>query len=57
MQIKQIILSSAVAFASLAVLAPSMAAAAPYRGHEAQRAHKVCKWDAHRHHRVCHWVR
>jgi len=48
---------SVVAFASLAVLAPSMASAAPSRGHKAHHAHKVCKWDAHRHQRVCRWVR
>ncbi|MDP9928658.1 hypothetical protein J2X90_001595 [Variovorax paradoxus] len=56
MKIKQFILSSVVAFASLAVLAPSMASAAPSRGHKAH-AHKVCKWEAHRHQRVCRWVR
>ena len=56
MKIKQFILSSVVAFASLAVLAPSMASAAPAHGHKAH-AHKVCKWEAHRHQRVCRWVR
>jgi hypothetical protein len=52
MKTKQLILSSIFAFASLAVLAPGIASAAPNH-----RPHKVCKWDAHHHHRVCHWVR
>ncbi|MFM9923055.1 HHHH-motif protein [Variovorax sp. H27-G14] len=52
MKTKQLILSSILAFAGLAVLAPSIASAAPNH-----RAHKVCKWDARHHHRVCHWVR
>jgi hypothetical protein len=49
MKIKQLILSSVVAFAGLAVLAPTIASAAPHR-------HQVCHWGPH-HHRVCHWVR
>jgi hypothetical protein len=52
MKTKQLILSSVLAFAGLALLAPGIASAAPNH-----RAHKVCKWDAHHHHRVCHWVR
>jgi hypothetical protein len=51
MKIKQLIVSGAVAFAALAALAPTIASAAPHRGHQ------VCKWDAHHHHRACHWVR
>ena len=50
MKIKQLILSSVVAFAGLAVLAPTIASAAPRHGHN------VCHWGPH-HHRVCHWVR
>jgi hypothetical protein len=50
MKIKQIILSSLVAFAGLAALAPTIASAAPHRGHQ------VCHVD-HHHHRTCHWVR
>lgn len=50
MKIKHLVLSSVFAFAGLAVLAPSIASAAPRHGH------KVCKMDRH-HHRVCHWVR
>lgn len=53
MKIKQLILSSVLAFAGIAVLAPSIASAAPYH----PKKHKVCKWDARHHHRVCHWVR
>lgn len=53
MKIKQLVLSSVVAFATLAAFAPTIASAAPYRAHK----HKVCKWDARHHHRVCHWVR
>jgi hypothetical protein len=51
MKIKQLVLSSLVAFATLAAFAPTIASAAPHK------AHKVCKWDARHHHRVCHWVR
>ena len=50
MKFKQLAVSTIVAFAGLAALAPSIASAAPYR------AHKVCHIDRH-HHRVCHWVR
>ncbi|MBB3637652.1 MULTISPECIES: HHHH-motif protein [Variovorax] len=53
MKTKQLILSSVLAFAGLAMLAPSIASAAPRHHHK----HKVCKWDARHHHRVCHWVR
>jgi len=53
MKIKQLVLSSVVAFATLAAFAPTIASAAPHRAHK----HKVCKWDARHHHRVCHWVR
>jgi len=55
MKIKQLVLSSVVAFATLAAFAPTIASAAPH--HQAHKAHKVCKWNAHHHHRVCHWVR
>ncbi|BEP38417.1 hypothetical protein GmRootV59_55020 (plasmid) [Variovorax sp. V59] len=55
MKIKQLVLSSVVAFATLAAFAPTIASAAPH--HRAHKAHKVCKWNAHHHHRVCHWVR
>jgi hypothetical protein len=51
MRIKRLLISSLVAFAGLAVLAPTIASAAPHRGH------KVCHWDRHHHHRSCHWVR
>jgi hypothetical protein len=52
MKIKQRLLSAGfLAIVGLAVLAPSVASAAPYH-----RGHKVCHWDRH-HHRVCHWVR
>lgn len=54
MKTKHFILSSILAFAGLAVLAPSIASAAP--PHHPKK-HKVCKWDARHHHRVCHWVR
>ncbi|MET3918349.1 hypothetical protein ABID97_005180 [Variovorax sp. OAS795] len=57
MQIKRLILSSVIALAGVAALAPGMASAAPYRGHDGHRAHQVCHWDAHHHHRVCRWVR
>lgn len=50
MKIKHLLLSSFVAFAGLAALAPTIASAAP-------RGHQVCHWDHHHHHRVCHWVR
>jgi hypothetical protein len=50
MKIKQFVVSTAVAFGVLAMLAPTIASAAPHR------AHKVCKVERH-HHRVCHWVR
>lgn len=53
MKTKQLILSSVLAFAGLAMLAPSIASAAPRHHHK----NKVCKWDARHHHRVCHWVR
>ncbi|WP_307636873.1 HHHH-motif protein [Variovorax boronicumulans] len=49
---KQLILSSVVAFATLAAFAPTTASAAPHKA----KAHKLCKWDARHHHRVCHWV-
>ena len=49
MKIKHLIVSSLVAFAGLAALAPTIASAAPHH-------HKVCHMDRH-HHRVCHWVR
>lgn len=51
MKIRQVIFTVLVAFTTLGVLAPTIASAAPYRGH------KVCHWDKHHHHRVCHWVR
>lgn len=51
MKIKHLILSTVVAFAGLATLAPTIASAAPRH-----RAHKVCHFD-HHHHRICHWVR
>lgn len=54
MKIKQLVLSSVVAFATLAAFAPTIASAAPHKAH---KAHKVCKWDARHHHRACHWVR
>lgn len=57
MKIKQLILSSVVAFAGLAVLTPSIASAAQHREYKARHAHKVCKWNAHGHQRVCRWVR
>lgn len=50
MKTKQLILSSLVAFAGFAFLAPTIASAAPHHRHQ------VCKWGPH-HHRVCHWVR
>ncbi|RUR66415.1 hypothetical protein EJP67_05000 [Variovorax guangxiensis] len=53
MKTKHFILSSILAFAGLALLAPA-ASAAPYHH---PKKHKVCKWDARHHHRVCHWVR
>ena len=53
MKTKQLILSSILAFAGLAMLTPSIASATPYH----PKKHKVCKWDARHHHRVCHWVR
>ncbi len=52
MNIKKLIVASLVAFTGLAVLAPSIASAAPHH-----RGHQVCHWDKHHHHRVCHWVR
>ncbi|WP_432727531.1 HHHH-motif protein [Variovorax sp. W6] len=50
MKFKQLAVSTIVALAGLAALAPSIASAAQHR------ARKVCHVDRY-HHRVCHWVR
>ena len=48
---KQRVISAALLSAfGLAVLAPSVASAAPRH-----RVHKVCHWDRYHHQRVCHW--
>ena len=52
MTIKQLVAAGTLALAGIAVLAPTVAAAAPH-----YKKHKVCKWDRHHHQRVCHWVR
>jgi hypothetical protein len=48
---KKLLITSVLAFASLAVLAPTMASAESYH-----RSHRVCHMER-QHHRVCHWVR
>ncbi|HEY4065945.1 MAG TPA: HHHH-motif protein [Burkholderiaceae bacterium] len=49
MTLKKLTAAALLAFSGLALLAPTVASAAPHR-------HKVCHMDRH-HHRVCHWVR
>ena len=44
---KKALISTLLAIAAAAVLAPAAQARPP---------HKVCHWDAHHHHRSCHWV-
>ena len=49
MNIKKLTTAALLAFSGFALLAPTVASAAPRHGHQ------VCKW--HHHHKVCHWVR